>query len=257
MTGHLGISWPVIMDDDQKIWEAYGTQCWPTMNLVDQHGRIRFRHEGEGRYTEIERSIQSLVHEIDPSIQMEEPHILLREEDRPDAPCIPTTTELHTDSIDKYDSLSNEPMPMQLPAELSINKIYLQGDWVKDQDGVTLMSAEGTISLQYRGAKCYAILSPNPSTIRHVHNERDPAQILIKQNGNPLSPDNFGEDIRMIDETSYLLIDMPRLYHLVQNPSVDDLTITLHLKTPGITFYAFSFGSSISEDVNLKLAVKE
>jgi hypothetical protein len=188
---------------------------------------------------------------------MEEPHIPLWEEDRPDSPCIQTTTELHTDSIEKFDSLSNEPMHMQLPAEHSINKIYLQGDWVQDHDGVTLVSAEGTISLQYRGARCYAILSPNPSTISHVHNERDPAQISIKQDGNPLSPDWFGEDIRMIDETSFLLIDMPRLYHLVHNPSVDDHTITLHLTTPGITFYAFSFGSNISEDVNLKLAVKE
>ena len=49
------------------------------------------------------------------------------------------------------------------------------------------------------------------------------------------------------DDSQYLTEN-----HLVQNPSVDDLTITLHLKTPGITFYAFSFGSSISEDVNLK-----
>jgi hypothetical protein len=257
MTGRLGISWPVIMDTDQKIWKAYGTRCWPTMNLIDKQGRIRFRLEGEGRYIEIERAIQSLIHEIDPSIQMEEPHHPLREEDRSDAPCTPTTTELHTDFIEKYDLFSNVPMPMQLPAKHSINKIYLQGDWVKDHDGVTLVSTEGTISLQYRGARCYAILSPNPSTISHVHNERDPAQISIKQDGNPLSPDWFGEDIRMIDETSFLLIDMPRLYHLVHNPSVDDHTITLHLTTPGITFYAFSFGSNISEDVNLKLAVKE
>jgi hypothetical protein len=257
MTGRLGISWPVFMDADQKIWEAYGTRCWPTMSLIDKQGRIRFRHEGEGRYIEIERAIQSLIHEIDPSIQMEEPHDPLREEDRPDAPCIPTTTELHTDSIENHASLSHEPTPMQLPAEYSNNKIYLQGDWVQEHDGVTLVSAEGTISLQYRGARCYAILSPNPSSISHAHNERDPAQISIKQDGNPLSPECFGEDIRMIDETSYLLIDIPRLYHLVHNPSVDDHTITLHLKTPGITFYAFSFGSNISEDVNHKFAVKE
>lgn len=257
MIGRLGISWPVIIDADQKIWEAYGTRCWPTMNLIDKLGRIRFRHEGEGKYIEIERAIQSLIHEIDPSIQMEEPHNPLREEDRPDAPCIQRTTELHTDSIEKYDALSHEPTPMQLPSEYSINKIYLQGDWVQEHDGVMLVSAEGTISLQYRGARCYAILSPSPSTISHVHYERDPVKISVKQDENPLSPECFGEDIQMIDETSYLLIDMPRLYHLVQNPSVDDSTITLHLKTPGITFYAFSFVSNISEDVNLRLAVKE
>jgi hypothetical protein len=258
MTGRLGISWPVIMDTDQKIWEAYGTRCWPTMNLIDKQGRIRFRHEGEGRYIEIERAIQSLIHEIDPSLQMEEPHHPLREEDRPDGPYTTITPELHIDSIDNYNLLSHVPMPMQLPAKISINKIYLQGDWMQERDGVTLVNAEGTISLQYRGARCYAILSPNPSSISHVHNEQDPAQISIEQDGNPLSPEFFGEDIRMIDESSYLLIDMPRLYHLVDNPAVEDHTITLHLKTPGITFYAFSFGScSSDENIDLKLAVKE
>ncbi len=257
MTGRLGISWPVIMDADQKIWEAYGARCWPTMNLIDKYGRFRFRHEGEGRYTEIERAIQSLIHEIDPSIQMGEPYYPLREEDKPNDIWIPTATELNIDSIEKYDSLSYNPSSMQLPAEHAVNKIYLQGDWVRVHDGVTLVNAEGTISLQYRGARCYAILSANPSSLSHIHDERDPAQISIKQDGNPLSPECFGEDIRMIDESTYLLIDMPRLYHLVDNPTVEDHTITLHLKTPGITFYAFSFGSNISNDGNLKLAVKE
>lgn len=257
MAGRLGISWPVIMDADQKIWEAYGTRCWPTMNLIGKHGRIRFRHEGEGRYTEIERAIQSLIHEIDPSLKMEEPHHPLPEEDKPNDMRIPTTTELHIDSIEKYDSLSHKPSSMQLPAEHAVNKIYLQGNWVRVHDGVTLVGAEGTISLQYRGRRCYAILSANPSSISNVPNERDPAQISIKQDGNPLSPECFGEDIRMIDKSTYLLIDIPRLYHLVDNPTVEDHTITLHLITSGITFYAFSFGSNISKVVNLKLAVKE
>ncbi len=258
MTGRLGIAWPVIMDADHKIWEAYGTGCRPSMNLIDKQGRIRFLQEGEGEYTKIERAIQSLIQEIDPSLHMDGRHHPLREEEVPGAPCTPTIPEHHVDSIERYDTLSHEPMPMQQPVVYSTNKISLQGDWAHEHDEVTLMSGEGTISLQYCAARCYAIISPNPSSVSFVHNERDPALISIEQDGNPLSPECLGEDIRMIDETTHLLIDMPRLYHLIDNPTVEVHTLRLHLKTPGITFYAFSFGPlGSNEDIVPKLTVKE
>ena len=255
MTGRLGISWPVKLDADHTIWEAYANREWPAMNLIDKHGQIRFRHEGEGRYTEIESAILSLIHEIDPTFQIEGPQYQQRDEDKSSVDCIPITSELHIDSIENYPALSHAAMPIQLPTEDSIHKIYLQGDWVREHDGVTLLSVDGTISLHYREARCYAILSPNPSSASHVRYVQDPVQILIEQDGDPLLPECYGEDIRMLDEASYMLIDMPRLYHLVENPTGDDHTLVLHTNTPGMTFYAFSFGPRISEkDINLKFA---
>jgi thiol-disulfide isomerase/thioredoxin len=59
----LGIRYPVVMDNDFKIWHAYHNVYWPTLYLIDKKGLIRYSHVGEGAYTETERMIQQLLAE--------------------------------------------------------------------------------------------------------------------------------------------------------------------------------------------------
>ncbi len=59
----LGIHYPVVMDNDFKIWNAYRNVYWPTLYLVDKRGLIRYTHIGEGAYEETERMIKQLVAE--------------------------------------------------------------------------------------------------------------------------------------------------------------------------------------------------
>jgi thiol-disulfide isomerase/thioredoxin len=59
----LGIRYPVVTDNDYQTWDAYRVQAWPTVFLLDKHGRIRWVHVGEGAYDEAERLIQELLAE--------------------------------------------------------------------------------------------------------------------------------------------------------------------------------------------------
>jgi len=59
----LGIMYPVVTDNDYQTWKAYNVEAWPTTFLLDKQGRIRWRHVGEGGYTEAERLIQKLIAE--------------------------------------------------------------------------------------------------------------------------------------------------------------------------------------------------
>jgi thiol-disulfide isomerase/thioredoxin len=59
----LGIAYPVVMDNDYRIWNAYRNNYWPALYLIDKHGRIRYAHVGEGAYDVTERQIASLLHE--------------------------------------------------------------------------------------------------------------------------------------------------------------------------------------------------
>ena len=59
----LGILYPVVTDNDYQTWTAYNVEAWPTIFLVDKHGRIRWMHVGEGHYEEAERLIQKLLEE--------------------------------------------------------------------------------------------------------------------------------------------------------------------------------------------------
>jgi thiol-disulfide isomerase/thioredoxin len=56
-----GIGWPVVQDNDYKIWRAYGNHYWPRFYLVDSRGQIIYDHIGESTYEETERQIQAAL----------------------------------------------------------------------------------------------------------------------------------------------------------------------------------------------------
>ena len=43
----LNVSYPVVIDNDLRMWDALGTQYWPTIYLIDRRGSIRHVHVGE------------------------------------------------------------------------------------------------------------------------------------------------------------------------------------------------------------------
>src|SRR5262245_55095255 len=59
----LGISYPVVTDNDYQTWNAYNVEAWPTIFLLDKRGQIRWMHVGEGGYDEAEQLIQKLLAE--------------------------------------------------------------------------------------------------------------------------------------------------------------------------------------------------
>ena len=59
----LGITYPVVMDNEYEIWNSYQNRYWPAQYLMDAQGQIRHKHFGEGAYQETENMIQKLLAE--------------------------------------------------------------------------------------------------------------------------------------------------------------------------------------------------
>jgi alkyl hydroperoxide reductase subunit AhpC len=64
----LKVTYPVVMDNDFRMWDALENQYWPTIYLIDRKGTIRHVHAGEtheGRpdAVEFERILVSLLAE--------------------------------------------------------------------------------------------------------------------------------------------------------------------------------------------------
>jgi thiol-disulfide isomerase/thioredoxin len=57
------ITWPVVYDDDFKVWKAYGVQAWPTQLVFDRRGHLRATYVGEGYDAQLEQTVRSLVAE--------------------------------------------------------------------------------------------------------------------------------------------------------------------------------------------------
>jgi cytochrome c biogenesis protein CcdA/thiol-disulfide isomerase/thioredoxin len=67
--GRLGVVYPVAVDNDHRIWNAFRNRYWPAAYFVDRRGRVRFHHFGEGRYAEQDRVVQRLLAEPPPAAQ--------------------------------------------------------------------------------------------------------------------------------------------------------------------------------------------
>ena len=61
----LGITYPVVIDNDNRIWNAYHNQYWPAAWFADATGTLRFHHFGEGRYEEQDKVVAKLLAERD------------------------------------------------------------------------------------------------------------------------------------------------------------------------------------------------
>lgn len=59
----LDIKYPVVIDNDFKIWNAFKNKYWPANFFVDRNGNIRFHHFGEGGYEENEKLLRTLLME--------------------------------------------------------------------------------------------------------------------------------------------------------------------------------------------------
>jgi cytochrome c biogenesis protein CcdA/thiol-disulfide isomerase/thioredoxin len=59
----LGVRHPVVLDNDYRIWRAFGNRYWPAHYFIDTQGRIRRIHFGEGDYRESEDALRSLLGE--------------------------------------------------------------------------------------------------------------------------------------------------------------------------------------------------
>jgi len=57
----LGVGYPVALDNGYGTWKAYSNNYWPADYLVDQAGRVRDVHFGEGDYAKTERNIRLLL----------------------------------------------------------------------------------------------------------------------------------------------------------------------------------------------------
>ncbi len=61
----LGITYPVVIDNDNKIWNRFHNQYWPAAYYADATGKMRFYHFGEGRYEEQDKVVAKLLAERD------------------------------------------------------------------------------------------------------------------------------------------------------------------------------------------------
>ncbi len=139
-TAALGITHPVLLDPDYRVWKLYGNRGWPGRYLFDQRGLLRYIHYGEGDYAATEAAIVELLEEIEGSeLDPPEPLMPLRPEDEEGVILEPQTADV------------------TLPADRE--RLALAGDWIEGEDYLEAAAAGATAAVRWSGGAAYAVLS--------------------------------------------------------------------------------------------------
>src|SRR5262249_44916467 len=72
------IEHPVINDKDFAVWRSFGARSWPTLGLINPHGRIIGYHSGEGIYELFEQVIGETVRNFDEKKQIDRTALSLK-----------------------------------------------------------------------------------------------------------------------------------------------------------------------------------
>jgi thiol-disulfide isomerase/thioredoxin len=74
----FGVEYPIAIDSDYGVWQAFANHFWPALYIADADGRIRYHHFGEGEYAMAEMVVQQLLLEagadgVDPDLVSVDP----------------------------------------------------------------------------------------------------------------------------------------------------------------------------------------
>jgi cytochrome c biogenesis protein CcdA/thiol-disulfide isomerase/thioredoxin len=234
----LKITYPVAIDSDYKIWEAFNNQYWPAHYFIDGKGRIRAHHFGEGNYDESERVIQELLKEngassvsaevLNVSGSGAEAAMDARNLGSPEtyvgykrAANFASAEPIAKDSRKTY-----SPQP-----RLSLNQWALGGSWKLGEESAVLQAVPGKIVFRFHARDLHLVLGPAKNG--------KPIRFVVKIDGTAPG-DDHGADT---DASGAGTVQGNRLYQLIrQKGAVEDRTFEIDFLDPGVEAFAFTFG---------------
>ena len=225
------IAYPVAVDNDYAVWEAFANRYWPALYFIDADGIIRDEHFGEGRYEQSERVIQRLLGVERELVSVE--GMGVEAEAAWDQLRTPETY-LGYGRGERFASTDSaaldERRGYRIPERLPFNHWALAGEWTIGAENVGLGEAGGSIAFRFQARDVHLVLSRGAG-------EPIPFRVLL--DGEAPGP-SHGEDV---DEDGNGLLREGRLYQLVrQHDAVRERTLQITFAEPGAEAYAFTFG---------------
>ncbi|CAN5285041.1 cytochrome c biogenesis protein DipZ [soil metagenome] len=229
-TKDFGLEYPIVQDNDFKIWSAYSNQAWPAHYLIDKDGYIRYSHLGEGNYVETENAIRLLLDE-QPLNKAETP-LKMRK----------MTPETYL-GTERFGFSVNGPYTSQTKISrgkaqeytdtnaLQEDELGLVGNWTVNENSILANTDGANVRINFLAQQVYLVMD-NPNSVT--------GQVQVMLDGKPLpakyqtaETDSAGK-VTVKDARKYDLIDLKEDYGRHE----------LELVFPaGLQGYAFTFGS--------------
>jgi cytochrome c biogenesis protein CcdA/thiol-disulfide isomerase/thioredoxin len=234
----LKITYPVAIDSNYKIWQAFHNEYWPAHYFIDGKGQIRHHHFGEGEYDESERVIQELLKEngaksladgtINVTASGAEAAPDSRNTGSPET-YVGYKRAQHFASAQLFAQdtrMAYTPLP-----RLTLNQWALGGSWKVGPESAVLDSAPGKIVFRFHARDLHLVLGPTKNG--------KPIRFKVTLDGTAPG-DDHGSDT---DASGAGTVQGHRLYQLIrQKGAVEDRTFEIEFLDPGVQAFAFTFG---------------
>jgi cytochrome c biogenesis protein CcdA/thiol-disulfide isomerase/thioredoxin len=239
----LGVSYPVALDNNYAIWQAFNNHYWPAHYFFDAAGHIRGHHFGEGNYEESERTIRELLAQggytnlPPPGMQAS---VQASVADGLQAP----PDEAHDQSPETYIGYAraqNFSSPggfvhdhiqsYAIPPSLDLNQWALGGTWLVDNEKAASSKSSGKIVFRFYARDLHLVLGPAP--------DGKPIRFRVQLDGSAPGA-NHGVDT---DTNGAGQIKEQRLYQLIrQSAGVGEHVFSIEFLDPDVQAYSFTFG---------------
>jgi thiol-disulfide isomerase/thioredoxin len=240
----LGVAFPIAVDSDSRIAEAYNNRFSPRVFLIDKAGHIRFDHTGEGAYAETELTIHKLLHEIDPAKNFPAPMEPVCDFDKPGAVCYPITPELYLGHArgqlgNVENALSNGLALLAIPEQCDEGRVYASGAWANQSEYLRHTrdtdEPQDFLTLRYRATEVNVVMKPEDVYWLRV---------FVRQDGDWLKKEIAGGDIKYDEQGhSYVEARSARMYNLIGRQPYGTYDLQLIVQSRGLSVYSFSFGT--------------
>src|SRR4051812_45045105 len=179
-----GIDYPIALDSDYRVWDAFANRYWPALYFVDSDGFIRDQHFGEGRYEQSERVLQRLLG-VERSLVTVEG----------------TGVEAQAD----WDHLRTPETYLGAGRGVNAGNWALEGRWTTERENVVLERAGGIIAFRFHVRDAHLVMAPTGDS---------PVPFRVTLDGEPPG-ESHGVDV---DLDGRGLLSDGRMYNLVRQP---------------------------------------
>jgi thiol-disulfide isomerase/thioredoxin len=234
----FSVEYPIAVDSDYGVWQAFANHFWPALYIADAEGRIRYHHFGEGEYAMAEMVVQQLL--LDAGAEGVDPDLVSVEPQGFEVPAdwrtlrSPETYLAYGRSAgfaSPERARSNQPYAYPEPSRLGLNEWAPSGMWSLADHAAVLNGAPGRIAIQYQARDANLVMGPS------ARGSSVPFRVLL-DGAAPGGAHGFDVD----EQGSGILADQ-RLYQLIRQPgSIGERRFEIEFLAAGAEAYCFTFG---------------
>jgi thiol-disulfide isomerase/thioredoxin len=234
----IGISYPIAVDTDFAIWNAFGNRYWPALYIFDAQGRLRHQEFGEEGYEDAERMIRQLLAEAGRrDIDAHPAHLDARGAEAPaDWQDLGSSeTYLGTERTEGFASpggiVAGAPHRYAFPSGLVVNRWALAGNWTVDADRAVAAAAGAKIAYRFHARDVHLVMGPAA--------RGNAIKFRVLLDGRPVGG-AAGTDV---DQAGHGTLREQRMYQLIRQPSpIGDRLFEIEFAEPGAAAFCFTFG---------------